>query len=802
MISHFKIILRRSLKNWVSFTINVCGLSVGIAASFIILDHVSFETTYDSQHSRSDSEYRIILNNYASTNAFIGPLVKEKYSEVLDFTRLHRAANDLTYNNVQGEQIKFHEENALWADNSFFDFFSFKLIDGNEKTALIEPNSMVLCETSARKYFGNENPIGHTVTFGNGLYTVTGVLKDLPENTHLKFDILVSLATWEQNNSRPFVPATGLRNSGFFTYIRLENSANTQVLESDMADYLLPIVKKNVCEIGLQPIKDIHLKSSGIKMDMAVIGDSDAMIYLFLAAYLILILAWTNHINLVVYQNSRRLKEYGIKKSFGASNSILTKQIIMETIFAQVLAITVAVIVYSQIKSILDPLFSTTLELDSFLHTLFGSRVMISFFILMVFGVIASLIIPSIVVSNCRIIASLENKIEIIKGLTFRKGILLFQFIIIISLSIISLGIYQQIMFLNSKDYGITIDDTIILRGPRMFSDSSRSQPFNSFKESLLRNSSVESIVISSDIPGKNIRRKGKIANIGNQLDEADEYNFMFVGDKYLDAYGLSILAGSDFSKDNSTQNNIIINKSALLALGYSEAADAIQHQIATFWGAEFTIIAVVNDYHHLTPKYNYEPTIFLPLSAGLPFGVYYSIKLSSHNLTGDDYSFIISEMRETWSSFFPERAFNYYFLEDSYREQGITEANFQDLLFFLTAVSFVLTCLGILGLTSLLAIQKLKEMAIRKVLGASTRSVYLRSLRGVLQLLGISCLFSVPIALFGLGNWLNNYASRIEINLWISLIPIVLIFTFTVLIASFHVLKASYSSPTKILAQ
>lgn len=802
MINHFRIILRRNLRNWASFSVNVIGLSVGIAAAFIILNHVGFETTYDSDHENSDKVYRLILNNYASTNAFIGPHIKDEFPEVTDFTRVHRASSDLSFINQEGEQIRFHEDNVLWADNSFFDFFSFELVQGNEKTVLKELNSMVLSESLAKKYFGNENPLGKMVTFGRGTYTITGIIKDLPDNTHLKFDILISLITLEQNNPRPFEPATGLRSSGFFTYLMFNQAVNNTEFETKVTDYLLPILKREECEVIIQQVKDIHLKSTGVKMDIAIIGDIDAVNYLFLAACLILILAWTNHINLIVYQNSIRIKEFGIKKTFGASRANLTRQIVLETLFIQVVALLLAFLIYDFVASNFESLFYTMLGTESIPSAFFTSKAMLIFFIMMTIGVFISFYVPSIVMAKCRIIASLENKIEIIKGLSFRKAILLFQYAIIIVLSIVSLGIYEQISFLNNKDYGIEIKNALILRTPRMSRDSSRNQQFNAFKSTVLKSSNVTSIVLSSDIPGKNVRRKGKIANIGEEMDEAAEYNLMFVENQYLSSYGLSILAGHDFSKSSTAKDNIIINESALYALGYTNIEDAIQQNITTFWGAKFTIIGVVNDYHHLNPKYNFEPTVFLPLSVGLPFGVYYTIKFDPLKLGKDDYGILLSDVKEKWNTFFPERAFNYYFLEDSYQEQITAESNFQGLLFFLTAVSMVLTCLGILGLSSLLAAQKLKEIAIRKILGASIISVYLKSLGGVVNILLISCIFSGPIAFFGLGSWLNNYAARIEVGLWTMLIPLILIFILTVVTASFHILRAVFSNPTKVLAQ
>lgn len=810
--SYVKIALRSFVKNRIFTFINVTGLAIGLAASLLILEYVCFERSYDSFHPRAADIYRLQYNQVkedgivtakATTFASVGREIQSAFPEVTSAVRFHRSSALLTYE-VNRKKKVFREENILAADPSFLMFFSFPLLKGNPSTSLRDPQSIVLTQTLARKYFGQEDPIGKIIKMTGGYgdwknneyqdisyYTVTGVLADIPANSHLKINALVSFRLFSRGEAE-------LSNWGdnLYTYVELQPGASAPAL----AVKLKPFVKQILGEASndsfvLQPLTDIHLDSN-LLGELDTNGSRRMVSVLLIVALFISLIAWTNYVNLTTVRATERAKEVGVRKVTGASDRDLLNQFLLEACLLNMLGLATALVVVGITQSTFNSLVGLPLSLrlltaQSWLMACTG---------LFVAGALLSSLYPVLINNTFQLTAVLRGQWKHTgQGVSLRKGLIVLQFSLSMILIAGSLVMYRQLTFMQDYDVGINLQSQLVLKGAGS-TDSTYKSTLQRFKDELLRYPTIRQVTVSNLIPGKSISGysgAGFVRRLDQRTEEASSrYYFSQVDYDFQKTLGAHLIAGRWFSKaygsDAAPRQAVVINETAARLLGYANPVEAVGKQINYRVQSTPTIIGVLKDYHHLSLKNSLDPIIFELQVA--PDG-FYTISVSPDNLPKT-----VAHIRQQWHAIFPDSPFSYFFLDDYFNQQYVQDKKFTHVTGLFALLAIVVASLGLWGLTSLLTIQRSKEIGVRKVLGASIGSIVTLLSREFVKLVLIAIIIASPIAWYAMNKWLQNFAYKIDIEWWVFALAGALAIGIALLTVSFQSVKAALMNPVKSL--
>lgn len=787
--NHLKIALRNLWKHKIFSLINILGLSVGMCACFLIALYVSFELSYDTFHTKADRIFRLVTDIKTASETLkvdvstwsTAPSLKNDFPEVEAFTRLNAANLHIRKGNVL-----FKDEKAFFADSSLFDVFDFKLIQGNSATALKEQLSIVLTEKTAKKYFGENDPIGQILTLSrdNLSATVTGVMKDIPANSHIKGDMFISMSTFTQRLNKDL--DRDWSDFGAVSYLLLKPGTSTRSLENKFTPFLETHAGKMFREakvryiLTLEPLLEIYLHST--RGDHEKGSASNNYIFSAIAVFIMLI-ACINFINLSTARSAERAKEVGIRKSFGASKNLLARQFISESILVSMAAFFLAVI----FASILIPSFNN-LAGKTISDGIFGN---ISFLIFLFFTAIAigacAGIYPAFVLSSFDPVHVLKGRFTTsFKGIILRKGLVTIQFSISIILIIGTLVVYTQMTFLRTRDLGFSKDQLLVIR-------AEVNQNGAALRESISGLSGVESIAASSSVPGDGY--DGAYSEIENKSGafQVAHLGLYMVDFEYFPQYKLKMAAGRNFSKDQATDSTsaMIINETAAKLFGYKNASEAVGKKFKQ-WGREGRIIGIAKDFHFASLHETIKPLTIRIDPSETPF---LSVKLNAKNIQNT-----VASIEKLWKTYLPDQPFNYYFLDEFFDRQYRREDRFEKLFFNFALLAIFISCLGLLGLASYSTMQRTREIGIRKVLGASTESIVGLLSKDFLKLVLLSFVFASPVAWYAMNLWLQKFAYQIDIQWWI--FPAAA--TISVLVAfatiSFHSVKAAIRNPVKSL--
>ena len=778
--------------------INILGLAIGMMACMLITQFVMHEFSYDNFHMHKDRIFRLQLDRYnkgeittqwAAGAMGIGPDVKENFPEVEDYVRLTGENALFSYRDVF-----FKEEGVYYATQSFFKMFSIPLIHGVDTMVLKEPFKVVLSESLAKKYFGNEDPIGKTITNnGETDYEVTGVFRDLPPNTHMKISALFSYASFESLVNNP----EAMRSwhwDGHFTYILLDKRADPKAFEKKLLKFSEDHEAEELKRAGaamvfhLQPLTDIHLDSD-FMYEFKSNGNRQSAYFLSIVAVLILVIAWINYINLSTAKSIERAREVGVRKVMGGYKSQLIQQFLFEAVLLNTVAVAIAVL----LVILFTPSFSelTGRELG---YLLFEERmfwVWTGLFILA--GSLLSGLYPAFVLSTYRPVEVLKGRFKNTgKGLMFRKGMVVVQFVASITLMVGTFTVYRQLRFMQDQKLGVDIDQTLVLQSPNVV-DSTYADKFQVFKQQISQYPEVSAVTAASSVPGRQPGwNAGGIRRLSQREDESNQYRIIMMDAGFIKAFGLEVLEGRPFSAALANERkNVMINESAARLMGFSKPNDAINDEIF-FWGDTFSIVGVVKNYHQESLKKAFEPLIFRYNDAP---GGYYSIKFNTANVRES-----MAKFEEHWRALFPGNPFIHFFLDDHYNEQYTADQQFGKVFGVFSLLAIFIASLGLFGLSSLTAVQRTKEIGIRKVLGASIQSILGLMSRDYIVLLMISILLAVPGAWWIMSGWLEDFAYRIPLSWSIFAIPSVAVVFIALVTVSIQTVKAARTNPATSL--
>jgi putative ABC transport system permease protein len=694
---------------------------------------------------------------------------------------------------IKYKDKKITEEKLFGVDSSFFDVFTFPFLLGDAKNAFKEVNSIVLTESAAKKFFTNENPIGKTLNVdAHGDLMVSGVIKDVPANSHFHFDYLVSF------RKQPGQSNIDNNWQGYndYTYVKTRPGTNTAGFVKKIQDLFNRNVEKKISVFYVQPIKDIHL-TSHLKWELEPNGDKQYVYIFTIIGIFIILIAAINYINLATAKASVRAKEIGVRKVIGALRNSLINQFLIESVITCFIATIVAIVIAILLLPVVNLLTSKQLSL-------IGDPMLLLVVVAgtLVLGVIAGFF-PALYLSSFKPIAVLKGfKLNEAGALNLRKGLVVVQFTISIVLIIGALVISQQMNYIRSAKLGMDTDKVLTISNAGFLPASDR----NAFKNELAQIPGIKKIATSNGMPvgafsTTRINAKGST----NQ----QQVNFISVGYNFLDVMGIEMKEGRGFSADfqGDTLNNgipggpldqtigsVVLNETAIKDLGI--AAPAIGKQI--LWGIDkdtsyyLNIVGVTKDFHFSSLRNQIKPFAFL-VSPRTTRNVV--LKLSGQNIPGT-----LAQIEDKWKMFSADRSFEYSFLDETFAKLYQSETRFQRVFVSLVVLGTLIACLGLLALATFAAEQRVKEIGIRKVLGASVASVVALLSKDFLKLVLISFVFALPIGWYAMNKWLQDFAYRIDIKWWVFVIAAIIAVVIAFVTISFQTIKAALSNPVKNL--
>lgn len=808
--NYFTIAYRNVLKNKTFSSINIIGLAIGLAACLLIFQFVSFELSYDKFNEKFNRTYRVTNDRFQNGKLIqhgtimyptIGPTMAKDYEEIEEYTRL-MPGGEVT---VKVNDRIFSGESCLFADEHFLSVFTFPVLAGDKPSSLRDRYSMVITERTAKKYFevsdnNYTDIVGKTLYWGlrPQPYTIKGICKDVPPNSHIQFDVLVSYSTLispDEHDADDSWTWSDMRH-----YLVLKQGANYKELESKFPDFSERYFKGDkvsgsVEKFYLQPLGKAHLYSD-YEYDIAKIASGKAVWAMLIVAIFILFIAWVNYINLTTSRALDRAKEVGLRKVMGALRSQLIKQFIFESLMLTAIAFIAAVILSQAFQSTFNQIVGTQLSLWKVIAEADKFTIIIVL-VLLISGILLSGFYPAFVLSSYQPVTVLKGKFQrSSRGHLLRKALVVFQFTAAGALITGTLIVSKQIKFMNEAELGINLHQTMVVRPPeRTPWDSTLIGRIEGFKHKLTQLNEVVSVATSHPIPG---RRLGRTFDMRMKESTSSEHYTMsnFSCDyNFFDTYNIPLLEGRKFlPTDHHYEwekiNTVILNRKATELLGFKDPKEIIGKQL-TFWEQDFNVVGVVGDFHQESLRKPKEPIYFVPS---------YGRSNTSIRLKSENYEKIVPDIEAAYKEFFPDNIFEYFFIEDRYKQQYNDEARFAKVVNIFTVLAVIVSCLGLIGLSSYAAVQRTKEIGIRKVLGASLFNIVSLLSMDFIKLIILATIMSLPIAYFASQNWLEAYAYRIPLAWILFVMPIVMILFIAAITMSFQIIKTAMTNPADTL--
>ena len=797
MLRNYLKIALRNLRRHAGYSfINIAGLAMGLACCVLIGLFVRNELSYDAFHSDADRVYRVVTSAtipnapqdfFALTSRPIGAAIRQEYPEAEAVVRL------TTWNPiVKDDGQYFYDDDFISAEPALFDVFSFKLLKGDPKTALSEPYSVVLTETTASKYFGELDPVGETLVLNDTLnYRITGIVEDVPENSHFTFDALTSWITGETNNP---VTNTEWLALGTYTYVRLKPDTDAQVFESKISDLIMRNFGEQLrsggieATVGLEPLTEIYLHSDR-KAQIGPTGDV-RYIYVFSAiAVFVLLIACINFMNLATARSMERAREVGVRKVVGSSRTALIRQFLSESTLLAVLAMVVS---FFLIAAAL-PLFNEISGKNISFWALISPTWLVALPVLtIVVGFLAGSY-PALALSGFRPVEVLKGSFARTgRGVRLRQALVVFQFATSVALIVGTLIVTQQLDYMKNQDLGFDRDQVVVVDATGVPGGPAMANAYRTVKQELGQHPAVRSVSASATVPGRNTW----LIIIGAEsLPEGDTRRARIVvtDHDYIETMDIEIAAGRMLSEDFATDDTAaaLVNESAVENLGWGSNEEALGKWVEVN-GNRLTVVGVIKDYHHFSLKEEIEPIIVRILP---PTFDYFAVRASTAEMDG-----VLAHLERTWGRLYPGYPFEYFLLDDDFDTQYAAEDQLTRIFGTFAFIAILIACLGLFGLASFVTTQRTKEIGVRKVLGASVGAIVLLLSRDFAKLVLIALVVAAPLAYFAMDRWLDDFPYRVGITPAVFLIAGFAALLIAVLTISFQSVKAALSDPVKSL--
>lgn len=802
MIKNYLITTLRNILKRKGFSLlNVVGLAIGLGASLLILQYVKDELSYDNFHAQTDRIYRVRFDAYRNgekifecATAFpkVAPMLKADFPEVEDATRLY-----LRYGGgvVRYEDISIKEDNLFQAEQNLFTIFSYQLLSGTAK--LDQPNTAIVEEATAKKYFGDADPIGKRIRFGDREeYEITGVMRS-PENSHLKFTFLFSYPTLITLWGEGFNNAWGWYD--FYNYVLLKPGSDAAAFEAKLPAFIDKhgsdpnnpgaIKASERTKFVLQPLKEIHLYSDLIQ-EARINGNGRTVYFLMIIAFFILVIAWVNYINLSTARAVERAKEVGIRKAIGAHKRQLIGQFMAESVLINfAAAILGLILVYAAIPAF-NQLTDKQLTFSIFLDV----NLWLALSGLFLVGSLLSGLYPAFILSAYQPARVLKGSMKGSReGLLLRKGLVIAQFVASVALISGTLIVYTQLRYMENRDLGIDIDQTVVINAPGVVDyDSLYGNYLDVFRNSISPFPEIKNFTAVSEVPGNLIFWTNGAQRVGDDASQVNQMYIMGVDHNFFTTFGNEVLAGRTFGHEfTGDSSSVVLNEKAVEMFNLKSSENAIGQQIR-IGGDTLRIVGIVENYHQEGLKQDFRPTAFrLQQNARS----YFCVKVDSQNL-----SQMLTVLETEYAKVFPNNPFDYFFLDSFFNRQYKNERQFGSVFAFFSLLAIMVASLGLFGLASFTAAQRTKEIGIRKILGSSVSRIFVLLSKDFMWLVLIANLIAVPLVWLIMDRWLNSFAFRIEMGAWIFITAAVLTTLAALITVSYQSIKAALINPVKSL--
>ncbi|MDQ2721599.1 MAG: ABC transporter permease [Bacteroidota bacterium] len=802
--NYFKIAWRNLIKRKTFSFINIFGLAISITCCMLICAYLYHQLNYDTYPKQAKQIYRVELHLtdngtitvFPNVDVAVGEGIKNAFPEVLASTRLAQMPAIF----VRYDDKQFKEEHIATADSNFLQLFSIPFIEGDAKTALVQPNSIVITKALAKKYFDKKDALGKSLSFSgiiNGLYKVTGVIDKIPDNSHFHFDAFFSTSSYVNAANNTW------SNVGWFTYLLLNTNADVAKLESKfpqlVAEHVVPETQHdmgislaqaqksvNTFRFMLRPLTSIHLYSN-TKYELEPGGDIQYVYIFCVLAFFILLLACVNFTNLATASSSKRSKEVGIRKVLGSLKKQLVFQFLAESVLIAFCSLILATLFIFLLLPLFNQISGEHIRYIFFLNPL-AILSMLAFTFLV--GITAG-IYPAFFLSAFQTIKVLKGGTGAqLKGKSFlRNGLVVFQFAVSIILIIATIVVYQQLNFMQNKKLGYDKEQVAIINNSYLLGNNQ-----NAFKQQLLQDSRVSAVSISQGVPGNPNMGGTQIypqERKDNENHSEIHTNIYRIDYDYIPTLGMKIINGRNFSKDFPTDSMaVLINESAAKALGWSNTNAAGQTLVRSGQHA-YNVVGVVKDFQYASAKQEIAPLIML---LGKNSGVAI-VKMKTTDIKG-----LLADMKKEWASFNPDGPFDYSFLDENFNNLYKSEERTGQIFSVFSVIAISIASLGLLGLVAYTAERRTKEIGVRKLLGSSVQGIVFLLTKDFVKLIFISTLIAVPTAWWTMHTWLQDYANRIDISWWIFLIAVMVSLAIALITISFQAIKAALANPVKSL--
>lgn len=810
MLKNYVILaLRNLLKRKAYSFINIFGLAIGVAACLILLKYVDFHLSFENYHQNSGDLYRMISTTYRNnentgtgvlTGYALGPRMKDDLPEVKRYIRVHPAYGAAVVGNPEVESLTFHEEDILFVDSTFLDAFTYKAAEGNLATALDNPSSIVLTRSTAAKYFGDSHDaVGKTVSVNAGWldadFTVSAVVDDVPGNSHLTFKFLIPL--YKLLETPQYTNDNGWGWQNFLTYVQLHPGIDQANVENKLPAFVETHrgeeLRKNgtQVEFDLQPIEEIHT-NPGLELEMSATISMTTIYFFLLIAIFILAIAWVNYINLATARAMERAREVGIKKAVGAMRGQLIVQFLFESMAVNLLAIALALVLAYAFIPVLAGIVGQDLSFD--LRDPHLWMVMAGLFVV---GSLVSGAYPAFILSSFKTSIVLKGAAEKIGGgFSLRETLVVFQFVSSLVLIAGTFAVYRQIMFMRNQDKGLTMDQMLIVKGPLVFEGEAGPaivERLTTFKNELRSIPSVDKVASSSTIPGGGFNWGTGMRKEGDPVEAVKSGNVTWVDTDFVDTYGIEVVAGRTWNPDIASDfERTLANEEALVQLGLGTPEEALEKGIL-LGNDTIRILGVLKNYHWSSLKTAHGPILLAPtkISRG-----HFSIHLTSVKNIQET----VSAVKERFTEAFPGNPFEYYFLDEFFDRQYREEKQFAQVFGLFAGLAIGIACLGLWGLAAFTTTQKLKEISIRRVLGASTLCLLSLLAGQFMKLVLIAAVVSLPLTWYGVDQWLSTFPYRVGVGWDIFVIPTAVLAFIALLTVGFQIVKGARANPAAVL--
>jgi putative ABC transport system permease protein len=810
--SHIKIALRNLLKNKAISVINIGGLAIGIASSILLLSYVSFQLSYDSFNKAKQYIYRVNLDFFqnnqltihsAENYSAVGPALKRDFPEVVDQARLYNMGYKnncvFSYGNTFFKENKF-----MYADPSFLTMFSFPFLQGDPQSALVQPYTAVISESIARKLFGKHgvgDALGKSILMTDDdrnteLCKITGVCRDVPENSHLKFNVLISYSTLYKRGIDRFEHNWGRKD--FYTYVQLRAGVDPSSLTARLTSFIhshIPeeTARHQLSRLSLQPLEAIHL-SSGRQDEPEPTVHPKTVSFLMIIAFFIITIAWVNYINLATANSVNRAKEIGIRKVLGSGRAQLIRQFLTESLGLNIISFILATILIYIVRPFLHSLFPVNFTWSVLFTNLYG----FVFLAFLIAGAFFSGLYPAFVLSSFKPVLVLKGKWKSSeKGLVLRKSLVVFQFALSILLIVGTIIVYQQVHYMLNQNLGIKINQVMILDRPGRW-DTARSTHnllVQRFKEDLKKVPGIESVAMSDEKPGKEIRWPTNYTLKNATFASSVPINTILIDEDYIPALGLNMLAGRNFSTQFKTDSRgLIVTESAAKLLGFPNASNIIGKEFRAD-GNDYTVVGVVNDFHHLSLQNQETPSAFQFGGRDFREFEYYLVKLNTSR-----FSSALPLIQSAWMNNFKDNPFEFTFLDESFNQQYRNDIQFGIIFGIFSLLAISIACIGLFALVAFMIRQRTREIGVRKVLGAGIGDILLLLTKDFIRLIVIANLIAWPLGWLLMSDWLKDFAYRIHINLLVFILSGFMALLIAIITISFQAIRAALANPVNSL--